>query len=35
MKEQTGIVMMTGDPLTLVGNELRVGEKQPDFVALA
>jgi len=27
--------MMRGNPLTLVGNEVKVGEKAPDFVALA
>src|SRR4030043_1268327 len=34
MKERAGIVTMRGNPLTLIGNELKVGEKAPDFVAL-
>jgi thiol peroxidase len=35
MKERTGIITTKGTPLTLVGNEVKVGEKAPDFVALA
>lgn len=34
MKERTGIVTMRGNPLTLIGNEPKVGEMAPDFVAL-
>ena len=34
MKERVGIVTMKGNPLTLVGNELKVGEGAPDFTAL-
>jgi len=34
MVERTGIVSMKGNPLTLIGNELKVGEKAPDFTAL-
>ncbi|MBM4351706.1 MAG: thiol peroxidase [Deltaproteobacteria bacterium] len=34
MKERTGIVTMRGNPLTLVGNEPKVGEMAPDFVTL-
>ena len=34
MKERVGLVTMTGDPLTLVGNEVKIGEAAPDFVAL-
>ncbi len=34
MKERAGLVTMRGNPLTLVGNEVRTGEKAPDFVAL-
>lgn len=30
MKERTGIVSMKGKPLTLLGNELKVGEPVPD-----
>lgn len=31
MKEQTGKVTMKGNPLTLLGAELKVGDKAPDF----
>ncbi|MDP2968720.1 MAG: thiol peroxidase [Deltaproteobacteria bacterium] len=34
MKERTGIITMKGNPLTLIGNELKVGDVAPDFVAL-
>lgn len=34
MKERSGIITMKGNPLTLVGNELKVGEMAPDFVTL-
>ena len=34
MKERAGWVTMRGNPLTLVGNEVRTGEMAPDFVAL-
>lgn len=34
MKERTGIVTMRGNPLTLIGNEPKVGEMGPDFVTL-
>jgi thiol peroxidase len=34
MKERTGIVTMRGNPLTLAGNEVKIGEKAPDFSAL-
>jgi thiol peroxidase len=34
MKERAGIVTMKGNPLTLVGNEVKVGETAPDFVVL-
>jgi len=34
MKERTGIVTMRGNPLTLIGNEPKVGEIAPDFVTL-
>ena len=30
MEERTGIVTMKGDPLTLVGDELKVGDPAPD-----
>ncbi len=35
MKERTGIITFRGNPLTLVGDEVRVGDESPDFVALA
>ena len=31
MEERTGIVTMKGNPLTLVGREIKVGESAPDF----
>ena len=34
MDERKGIITMRGNPLTLVGNEAKVGDKAPDFVAL-
>jgi thiol peroxidase len=34
MKERTGLITMMGNPLTLVGNEVKVGDKAPDFIAL-
>jgi thiol peroxidase len=34
MKERTGIITMRGNPLTLTGNEVKVGEMAPDFVVL-
>lgn len=33
MKERAGLITMHGNPLTLVGNEIKTGEKAPDFVA--
>ena len=35
MEERKGIITMKGQPLTLLGNELKVGEPAPDFGALA
>lgn len=35
MKERTGQVTMRGNPLTLLGDELKVGDVAPDFVVLA
>jgi len=35
MEERVGIVAMRGNPLTLVGNEVKVDDEAPDFVALA
>jgi thiol peroxidase len=34
MKERTGIITMQGNPLTLLGKELKVGDKAPDFELL-
>ena len=34
MKERIGWITMMGNPLTLVGNEVKVGDKAPDFTAL-
>ncbi|HSB05401.1 MAG TPA: thiol peroxidase [Thermodesulfobacteriota bacterium] len=34
MPERSGIITMKGNPLTLVGSEVKVGEMAPDFVAL-
>jgi thiol peroxidase len=34
MKERTGIIQMKGNPLTLVGNEIKVGDTAPDFQTL-
>lgn len=35
MKERTGKVAFKGNPVTLVGNEIKVGDKAPDFTVLA
>ncbi len=34
MTERKGIVTMRGSPLTLIGTEVRVGDKAPDFEVL-
>lgn len=34
MNERTGIITFQGNPLTLVGPELKVGDRAPDFVLL-
>ena len=34
MGERTGAITMKGNPLTLVGNEAKVGQAAPDFVVL-
>lgn len=34
-KERTGLITMKGQPLTLLGNEVKVGDKAPDFEVLA
>ena len=35
MEERTGIVMMKGKPVTLVGQAVKVGQKAPDFEVTA
>jgi thiol peroxidase len=34
MKERTGIITMKGNPLTLMGKEVKVGDAAPDFEVL-
>ena len=34
MNERTGIVTMKGNPMTLVGNEVNIGDRAPDFVVM-
>ena len=34
MKERAGMITMKGNPLTLMGDEVKVGEMAPDFVVL-
>lgn len=34
MEERIGLVTMKGKPLTLVGSDVKIGEKAPDFVAI-
>jgi len=34
MKERAGLITMKGSPLTLIGNELKVGDAAPEFEAL-
>jgi thioredoxin-dependent peroxiredoxin len=33
MPERAGVITMKGNPLTLLGNELKVGDAAPDFTA--
>lgn len=35
MNERTGLTAMAGNPLTLLGGEVKPGDKAPDFVALS
>jgi thiol peroxidase len=35
MKERTGMVTMKGNPLTLLGDEVKVGVRAPDFEVLS
>ncbi len=34
-KERMGVHVLKGNPLTLLGNEVKVGDKAPDFTVLA
>jgi thiol peroxidase len=34
MEERDGLVTMKGNPITLMGTELQVGDQAPDFVAM-
>jgi thioredoxin-dependent peroxiredoxin len=34
MKERTGLVTMRGNPITLLGEEIKVGDSAPDFTAV-
>ena len=34
MEERQGVVTIKGNPLTLLGNEVKVGEAAPDFVVI-
>ena len=34
MTERTGLVTMKGNPVTLVGNEVKVGDQAPDFTVV-
>ena len=34
MNERTGLITMRGNPLTLVGREIKIGDPAPDFEAL-
>ena len=34
MGERTGLVTMKGNPVTLVGNEVKAGDKAPDFTVV-
>jgi thiol peroxidase len=35
MQERAGLVTMKGEPLTLLGNPVKVGDRAPDFVVVA
>ena len=34
MSERTGLVTFAGNPVTLTGNEIKVGDKAPDFTGI-
>ena len=33
-EERTGVVTLKGNPLTLIGSEVKVGDQAPDFSSL-
>lgn len=33
MEERKGVITMEGEPLTLLGKEIKIGEPAPDFEA--
>jgi len=35
MAERTGVITMKGNPLTLIGNEIKVGDQAPDVTLVA
>ena len=35
MKETSGRITFKGNPLTLLGNDVKVGDKAPDFTVLS
>ena len=35
MQERKNLVTMKGNPVTLIGNEVKVGQAAPDFTAVA
>jgi len=34
MEERTGVITVGGNPVTLVGKEVKVGDKAPEFIAI-
>jgi len=34
MRERSGLITMKGNPLTLIGEEIKVGDKAPDFIVV-
>ena len=35
MEKRTGVVTFAGNPITLVGPEIKVGQQAPDFTVLS
>ncbi|MCX7781690.1 MAG: redoxin family protein, partial [Negativicutes bacterium] len=35
MEKRTGVITFKGNPMTLLGPEVKVGDKAPDFTALS